>query len=182
MKSAKNILIVVDYQNDFVNGSLKNDAAVKLEKGIEKEVEQALANGNIVLFTLDTHEQDYLNTREGTFLPVEHCINGTDGHKLYGTLAKYEANIHENVHLLNKPTFGSNKICAKVQEICGGEPSEITICGVVTDICVISNAIILHSNFLNSKITLKSNLCAAVTQEGHNRALDVLRGMGYNVV
>ncbi len=178
----KKILIVVDYQNDFVTGALKNDAAIKLESGIKAAVESALQSGEKVMFTRDTHEKDYLSTREGTFLPVEHCIKGTSGHNLYGALREYENGQSENVCIIDKPTFGCFNICDKVREFCGGEPEQITICGVVTDICVISNAILLHSGFLNAKITVRGDLCAAVTPEGHDRALSVLEGMGYLVV
>ncbi|MEG1153768.1 MAG: isochorismatase family cysteine hydrolase [Ruthenibacterium sp.] len=178
----KNILIVIDYQNDFVTGSLGNPAAAALEDGIAEKVQQHLEKGGAVLFTRDTHTEDYLTTREGKFLPVSHCIKGTDGWGLYGKLARYESNTRDNVAIINKPTFGCAALPAEVEALCGGEPSSIEICGVVTDICVISNAVLLHSAFLNAKISIHQALCAAATEEGHKRAIAVLAGMGYHIV
>ncbi len=179
--SSKKLLVVVDYQNDFVTGALANSAAEPLEDGIQKEVEKTLGGGGFVLFTRDTHKADYLQTREGKHLPVEHCIKGTNGHKLYGSLAKYEGCANDNLAIVDKPVFGSADLPKKVIDLCNGEPDSITICGVVTDICVISNAIILHSNFLNAHVCVRSDLCAAVTAEGHKNALAVMAGLGFEV-
>ncbi len=181
MKNLKKLLVVIDYQNDFVSGTLRNDLAIKIESGIKNVVEQTLQSGGRVMFTKDTHEKDYLQTREGKFLPIEHCIKNTNGHNLYGALSEYEQCQNENICFLEKFTFGCADICEKVIEFCGGEPDEIEICGVVTDICVISNAILLHSGLLNTKITIRGELCAATTLQGHDNALNVLKGMGYFV-
>ena len=177
----KKILVVVDYQNDFVTGSLANSAAAALEQGIADKVQQILQDGGQVIFTRDTHEADYLATREGQFLPVPHCVRDTHAWHLYGMLAQYEAQPHAGVHLVDKPTFGAADLPQTVEKICGGAPDVIEICGVVTDICVVSNAILLHSHFLTAAIIVHQNLCAAVTPEGHRRALDLLAGMGYQV-
>ena len=179
---SKNILIVVDYQNDFVSGALANTAAAALEQGLALRIAQQLESGGKVLFTKDTHEPDYLDTREGQFLPVPHCIKGTNGWQLYGALHIYDTGAHENVALMEKPTFGAAQLPAAVQALCGGEPQHIELCGVVTDICVVSNAIVLHTAFLQAHIAVNSSLCAAATPEGHRRALDLLAGMGYEIV
>ena len=175
------LLIVVDYQNDFVAGALGFEAARALEDPIADMVKQVLAEGGRVLFTRDTHQPDYLNTREGKFLPVPHCIKGTDGWHLYGRLAAYESITLPGITILDKPTFGSAQIAPASRTLCGGDPEEILICGVVTNICVVSNAIVLHTNFLNSRITVLQDLCAAPDPADHQNALRLLAGMGYNI-
>lgn len=170
------LLVVVDYQNDFITGALANPAAKPLEKGIADLCAEFLQSGK-VLFTLDTHESNYLSTREGRFLPAEHCIKNTEGWQLAKSLLPFKD--HKNAKAIEKPTFGCDHIAQKALELCGTEPSEIHICGVVTDICVISNAILLHSAFLNAKCVLHESLCAAVTKEGHDRAVTLLKGLGW---
>ena len=175
------LLIVVDYQNDFVAGALGFEAARALEDPIADMVKQVLAEGGRVLFTRDTHQPDYLNTREGKFLPVPHCIKGTDGWHLYGRLAAYESITLPGITILDKPTFGSAQIAPASRTLCGGDPEQILICGVVTNICVVSNAIVLHTNFLNSRITVLQDLCAAPDPADHQNALRLLAGMGYHI-
>lgn len=177
----KKLLVVVDYQTDFVTGSLANPAAQALEPGIAARVRAYLEEGQYVLFTRDTHGEDYLTTREGRFLPVPHCVRGTPGWHLYGSLAQYEEGPRAKTAVVDKPVFGSAALPDAVRALCSGEPEHIELCGVVTDICVISNAVVLHSSFLNAAISVQSGLCAAMTPEAHERALDVLAGMGYAV-
>ena len=154
----RELLVVIDYQNDFVTGALGNPAAAALEPGIAARVAAQLERGGRVLFTRDTHGTDYLNTREGRFLPVAHCIKGSQGWGLYGALSQYETGVRDGVSIVDKPTFG----CA--------------------DICVVSNAVLLHSAFLNARVAVLKDLCAAATPEGHARALALLAGMGYEIV
>ena len=167
----RELLVVIDYQNDFVTGALGNPAAAALEPGIAARVAAQLERGGRVLFTRDTHGTDYLNTREGRFLPVAHCIKGSQGWGLYGSLSQYETGVRDGVSIVDKPTFG-----------CAALPDSIEICGVVTDICVVSNAVLLHSAFLNARVAVLKDLCAAATPEGHARALALLAGMGYEIV
>ena len=111
--------MVVDYQNDFVTGALANPAAQALEQGIVQKVQAVLAVGGRVLFTRDTHGEDYLSTREGRFLPVPHCVRGTQGWQLYGALHAYEqAAPQEGVAFLDKPTFGAEGLPAAVKALC----------------------------------------------------------------
>ncbi len=101
----------------------------------------------------------------------------------YGALHAYEqAAPQAGVAFLDKPTFGAEGLPAAVKALCGGEPDMIEVCGVVTDICVVSNCIVLHTAFLNAQVRVCAGLCAAGTPEGHRRALEVLAGMGYEVV
>lgn len=179
----KDVLIVIDYQNDFVNGALANPAAEKLADAIEAKVREYREADKPVIFTKDTHLDNYLETREGKFLPVPHCIRGTEGWSLYGNLADYEEGVQDGVAFVEKATFGSPALPAAVRLLCGGsDPDRIELCGVVTDICVVSNAILLHSEFLNTEIAVNSALCAAMTPEGQDRALALLAGMGYTIL
>lgn len=172
----KKVLIVIDYQNDFVCGALGFDAAARLENGIVALTAQALAEGTRVLFTRDTHTADYLSTREGRFLPVTHCIESSEGWHLYGALRRYEDDAR--VTIVNKPGFGSMTLPNVLQA--QGTPDEIILCGVVTNICVLSNAVILQNSFANAKITVKKDLCAA-PGSAHEQALTLLRGLGITV-
>lgn len=174
----KQLLVVVDYQNDFVNGALGFTGAELLEPGITKAVEETLAQGGYVLFTRDTHEDDYLQTREGQYLPVPHCINGTTGHQLFGGLHRYEASPLPHVALLDKPTFGSPNIAQSAVALCGGAPTNITVCGVVTDICVIANTIALHTAFTNASIAVNTALVGSGNPQNAQSALNILLGMG----
>ena len=175
----RELLVVIDYQNDFVTGALGNPAAAALEPGIAARVAAQLGRGGRVLFTRDTHGTDYLNTREGRFLPVAHCIKGSQGWGLYGSLSQYETGVRDGVSIVDKPTFGCAALPAEAEALCGGAPDSIEICGVVTDICVVSNAVLLHSAFLNARVAVLKDLCAAATPEGHARALALVGGLGY---
>ena len=117
-----NLLVVVDYQNDFVSGALGFGAAQALEGPIAARVEQALAGDWRVIFTRDTHGPDYLNTREGRFLPVPHCLRGSGGWHLYGSLAAYEASSDPRVAFVDKPTFGSAGGCGAAPAPGGAAP------------------------------------------------------------
>lgn len=172
------VLVVVDYQNDFVDGILGFEDAVKLESSINDIVEETLLQGGYVVFTRDTHEKDYLRTREGKFLLVPHCIKGTEGHRLCGCLHYYEEEDISRVKVIDKPTFGSNELAGEILELCGEVPEEIEICGVVTDICVVSNAIILHAAFETASIKVLPELCASNNKEKEAAALLVLSGLG----
>lgn len=177
----KKLLVCVDYQTDFVTGALGFEAAQKLCPGIAARVKSQLNDGDFLIFTRDTHTADYLNTPEGKFLPVPHCIEGTPGHSLYGELAKYENETHPNMLILNKPTFGCAEIAEKAALLCGGAPDVIELCGVVTNICVISNAILLQTAFPNAEIVINSALCAAVGT-AHENALEIMHGLGMKVL
>lgn len=110
----RELLVVIDYQNDFVTGALGNPAAAALEPGIAARVAAQLERGGRVLFTRDTHGTDYLNTREGRFLPVAHCIKGSQGWGLYGALSQYETGVRDGVSIVDKPTFGCAALPADV--------------------------------------------------------------------
>ena len=156
-------LIVVDMQNDFCTGSLANEEAVKTIPFIKKKIKEFLGSGNKVIFTQDTHRKNYLNTLEGAFLPVEHCIENTDGWKVVSELIPDNL---KNVSFVSKQHFGFTH-----WEFSSSD--EVWICGTCTDICVISNALIIKAkNDINVHI-LKDG-CSGLTKEKHEHALDVL--------
>ena len=158
------VLVVVDMQNDFISGSLGSDEA----KGIVPFVKDKIMNyDGRVIFTRDTHMQDYLNTREGRNLPVEHCIKDTDGWQICDELKNFATEI------VDKITFGS----CDLPEIIGEAPEEIEICGLCTDICVISNAMILKAAFPEIDIIVDSKCCAGVTPESHNNAIEAMKAV-----
>ena len=147
----KKLLVVVDYQVDFVNGSLGFPQALALEEGIVDKIIEFENNGDEVIFTLDTHYDNYLESIEGVNLPIAHCIKNTNGHELFGSLK----NISLHHKIFEKETFGSSKLFSYLME---NSFDEIHFCGVVTNICVISNAVIAKAALPNSKIFIYKDL------------------------
>lgn len=168
-------LIVVDYQKDFVDGALGFPRAASLEAGIDALVRRYLQAGDRVIFTLDTHDADYLDTREGAQLPVPHCIGGSDGWRLYGSLAPYMDSVE--VTLLQKEGFGT----VAFAPLFDAPPWEITLVGVVTNMCVISNAVTLQAIFPDAEIVIESGLCAAPDDDLHRKSLEVMAGLQMRV-
>lgn len=164
-------LIVVDMQNDFITGSLGSDLA----KGIVQNVVTKIKNfDGEVIFTRDTHFADYLNTLEGKNLPVEHCIKDTEGWQICDELKPYVKKV------IDKITFGSLEL---TREICNMSEKidKIELCGLCTDICVISNAMVLKAAFPEVKIEVDSKCCAGVSVDSHNTALDAMRAVQIEV-
>ncbi|WP_300410250.1 isochorismatase family cysteine hydrolase [Lagierella sp.] len=164
----KDILVVVDMQNDFVIGSLGTKEAKAI---LPRVVEKIEGFDGEIYFTRDTHEEDYLNTQEGKVLPVKHCIKGTEGWELHPEIQKYAK---ENI--IDKVTFGSKELAEKIEEVHGKEKIDsITLVGLCTDICVISNALILKAFIPEVKIIVDENCCAGVSPESHERALESMK-------
>ncbi|MEA5012789.1 MAG: isochorismatase family cysteine hydrolase [Angelakisella sp.] len=172
------VLVVVDFQKDFVDGALGFAKAQTLEEGIAAKVADAVANNQPVVFTLDTHGEDYLETREGRHLPVPHCTKGDAGWRLYGKLEKYMEEDHKNVFLAPKYSFGAQNFSFLKQF----NPTEIELVGVVTNMCVISNAVILQTAFPQAEITIDSSLCASFDDSMHQKALDIMAGLQMNIL
>ncbi|WP_446897351.1 cysteine hydrolase family protein [Clostridium sp. LBM24168] len=172
----KKILVVVDYQNDFVNGSLGFDKAVELEDRIVEKIEKYKKNGYEVVFTLDTHDEGYLNTQEGKNLPVKHCIKSTKGWNLYGKV--YDLS-DDTVKSFEKVTFGSLELADYLRE---NEFQSVELVGVVSNICVISNAVLAKAALPEAEIIVDT-LCTASNDESLNeKALDVMSGMQIKVI
>jgi nicotinamidase-related amidase len=171
-------LIVIDMQNDFVSGSLGSEAAADILPKVEKRVESF--DGE-VLFTKDTHDADYLNTQEGKKLPVSHCIRGSEGWKLAGKLEELAEKTGAAIY--EKGTFGSLKLGERLAEENSKEPIDsVEFMGVCTDICVISNAMILKAYLPETEMIVNASCCAGVTEKSHENALDAMRACQITVI
>ena len=155
-------LIVIDMQNDFIDGSLGSKEAVAIVPQVKEKIDAYRENGDEVIFTRDTHHEDYLNTNEGHYLPVVHCIENTRGWEIR------EGLYFEGAEIINKPSFGYTGWKEKSFE-------EIEIIGLCTDICVVSNALILKALFPEIKISVDPKCCAGVTPDSHNAALETMK-------
>ena len=172
----KRVLIVVDYQNDFVDGALGFEGAEKLDKGIASLMEQYAKDKDGVIFcTFDTHDKNYLDTQEGKNLPVEHCIKGTDGWELYGEVGMTEIMYPMKCTRITKNTFGSIELASRLDRL--EDVESITLVGVVTNMCVISNAVIAKAAHPEAKIIIKKDLVDSFDKELHQKALDVMASM-----
>ena len=173
-------LLVIDMQNDFVTGALANTEAQKIASAIAAKVKKCEAEGVPVFFTRDTHDEDYLKSQEGKLLPVPHCKVGTDGWQVVPELVDFVKEGQEG-NVFDKPTFGSMYLPTWLHEKLNGTPSIIELCGVCTDICVISNAMILKAAFPETEIVVDGKICAGVTPESHQTALDAMKSCQINV-
>lgn len=164
------VLVVVDAQNDFIDGALPCDAANMAIRNIVGRMKAYPADH--ICLTLDSHDKDYLKTREGKYLPVEHCIVGTNGWDIHRSI-KYSIDITD-AQLIFKDTFGTLELRNSIKSICG-IPKEIEVCGFATDICVLNNALMLRNEFPKTKITVRRDCCAGTTDHNHLMALDLMR-------
>lgn len=163
-------LIVIDMQNDFISGALGTKEAQAIVPNVKKKIEEYEARGDEIIFTRDTHQSDYLDTNEGKHLPVKHCIDGTYGWQIADELYWAPRPI------VDKPTFGNLnwKIWFDFEEI--------EIVGLCTDICVVSNALILKAMYPEINITVDASCCAGVTPESHKAALTTMKMCQINVI
>jgi len=172
------MLIVVDMQRDFITGSLGSAEAQAIVPAVCARIERAKAEGTPVVFTLDTHDEDYMNTREGSFLPVPHCIRGSEGWTLHPDIAKTCA---RGMLSFETPTFGSTALMhhvanAAAEKGCvNGKGMTVELCGVCTDICVVSNALLIKAALPEMNLIVDSALCAGVTPDKHEAALETMR-------
>lgn len=165
-------LIVVDMQVDFISGALGSEQAKNIVPNV---VEKVKGFEGTVIFTRDTHLDDYLDTQEGKKLPVSHCIKGTDGWEICDELQTYVEKA------VDKVTFGSVDL-PNILRSYNESIEEIELCGLCTDICVISNAMILKAAFPETLITVDSKCCAGVSEKSHNTALDAMRAVQIEII
>lgn len=171
----KNYLIVVDMQTDFVDGALGTAEAEAIVPAVRARIEKALALGERVIFTRDTHPENYLETQEGHNLPVVHCVKGTPGWQIIPELSDLAEEI------IDKPTFGSRalgeRLAAEKEEI-----GQITLIGLCTDICVISNALLLKAFLPEVPLAVEAACCAGVTPDSHETALASMKTCQIRVI
>lgn len=172
----KKALVVIDYQNDFVSGSLGFPRAVEIEDAICSKIQACRENGYDILFTMDTHSKDYLQTQEGKKLPVEHCIKGTDGWNLYGKVAALRM---PEDKVFEKGAFGSTEISHYGFR---SQYDEVELIGVVTNICVISNAILLKAAMPEAIIKVDASCTASNDATLHEKALDVMESLQVEII
>lgn len=171
----KNILIVVDMQNDFIDGALGTSEAVSIVPKVAQKIKEFPGK---VLFTRDTHEENYLDTQEGHKLPVKHCIKGSEGWQI-----RAELEVLCKEEPIDKVTFGSKELGAMLEESDKQEKIEsVTFIGLCTDICVISNAMIVKAFLPEAEVFVDASCCAGVTPESHKTALEAMKMCQITVV
>ena len=165
----RKILVVIDMQNDFIDAALGTKEAEAIVENVKEKI-RSYEPENIYA-TMDTHGENYLETQEGKYLPVVHCVKGTDGWKIRPDIAELltEAKIFE------KPTFGSTALAADLRALSEEEDIEIELIGLCTDICVVSNALLLKASMPEVGISVDASCCAGVTPEKHLAALETMR-------
>ena len=164
----KKLLVVVDMQKDFIDGVLRTVEAVKIVEPAADKIREAKEQGEDIIFTKDTHHKDYLMTQEGRKLPVPHCVKGTRGWELDDRIGE----LARGCRILEKPSFGSMELAALAQQ---ENYEEIELIGLCTDICVISNAMLLKAALPEAVIKVDPFCCAGVTPESHKNALEAMR-------
>lgn len=183
------LLIVVDMQKDFIDGSLGSAEAVAIVPNVRAKIDEYRKNGDIIAFTMDTHHKDYLETMEGKYLPVEHCIINTPGWEIYPDLA------NEDDICVLKARFGVSNMIHTIEQIrekfvnnpnnnCADAPvniDSIELVGLCTDICVVSNALILKSLY-DIPVIVDASCCAGVTPDKHKAALEVMKSCQCEVI
>lgn len=171
----KNLLVIVDFQNDFVNGALGFKKAKDIENVIYEKYEKYLKNDDKIIFTFDFHDDDYLNSVEGQNLPIKHCIKDSFGAKLYGKLD----GLYKNHKCFYKNTFGSLELG---NYLINKNYKNIEIVGLVSNICVLANAVIIKSALPNANILIDKNATASYDEDLHNKALDILKNLHINII
>lgn len=171
------VLVCIDCQNDFITGSLENKTAQERLSNVVSKIDNF--NGELIIFTLDTHSSNYLNTREGRVLPVEHCIEETDGHKLAPEVQEAMERAKTRgvkIWTFSKGTFGYHWWTTILGRV------DFEIIGFCTSICVITNAAVMRTVYPESEITVDASCCACVTEESHKAALESMKMFHINII
>ena len=171
----RKILIVIDMQNDFIDAALGTKEAVSIVEAVKEKIRSFPAED--VIATMDTHDEDYMQTQEGKNLPVMHCIKGTDGWKIRPDIAE----LLTGARIYEKPTFGSTALAADLKDLSEKEEIELELVGLCTDICVVSNALLLKASMPEVKISVDAACCAGVTPQKHLAALETMRSCQIDV-
>ena len=173
----RKILIVVDMQKDFIDGALGFEGADQIIPGIIAKIREFEEAGDEIVYTLDTHFENYMQTQEGKNLPVPHCLKGSDGWKLAEELQP----LLENKKAFEKLTFGSIELAEYLKEN-ASEISSIEVCGLVSNICVVSNAVLAKAAAPEAEVIVDSKLTASFDPKLHQATLDVLKGIQVTVL
>ena len=169
------VLVVVDMQNDFIDQALGTKEAEAIVDNVAAKIK---GFDGPVIYTKDTHSEDYLDTQEGRNLPVTHCIKGSDGWQISPNIP-----VKEGAMVFEKPTFGSKELGEYLEKLAkDNDMEEIEVIGLCTDICVISNALLIKAYLPEVKITVDSSCCAGVTPESHANALEAMKMCQINVL
>ena len=171
------VLVVVDMQKDFIDGALGFEGADKIIPGIIARIKEYEAEGDEVVYTLDTHQENYMDTQEGKNLPVPHCIKGSDGWGLCDELKPVLA----GMKAYEKPCFGSMELAKYLEENSKAIKS-IELCGLVSNICVLSNAVLAKAAAPEAEVIVDSKLTASFDPKLHQATLDVLKGIQVTVL
>ena len=174
----KRTLIVVDMQNDFISGSLGTKEAQAIVPAVVAKIKEYQKNGDRVVYTYDTHEENYLETQEGKNLPVPHCIRGTAGWQI-----REELDALRKTEPIDKETFGSTDLAGELTMIDEDEGiGSITLVGLCTDVCVISNALLIKASLPEVPICVDATCCAGVTPESHENALKAMEACQIRII
>lgn len=176
----KRLLVVVDYQKDFVDGSLGFEGAELLDRKIVNKIKEYINIDREIIYTMDSHDEDYLETREGKMLPIKHCIVGTDGWELYGETKKIIKSISSIP--MTKTTFGIPPDTMMILKSVIGEVDSIEFVGLVTNMCIISNVAVFQAAYPEAQIIVNPTLCDSFDKELHAKTIDVLRGMQVKII
>ncbi len=171
----RRILVVIDMQNDFIDGSLGTPEAQAIVPAVAAKI--GTYSREDVYATKDTHPENYLETQEGRKLPVLHCVRETEGWNIRSEIAE----LLDPARVFEKPTFGSLALADEISRIADEEEIEIELCGLCTDICVVSNALLLKAAFPEAPIAVDAACCAGVTPEKHAAALETMRSCQIDV-
>lgn len=166
------LLIVVDMQHDFIDGSLGTPEAPQILDNVVEKI--AAYPPESIFVTRDTHQPDYLQSCEGRHLPVVHCVAGTPGHELHPRIAAALTAVPA-AHWIDKPSFGSLELADRVRAVAGDQPLEIELVGLCTGICVLSNAIVLKAAFPEAELSVDAACCACVSPQAHDTALAAMQ-------
>ena len=172
----RKILIVIDMQNDFIDAALGTKEALGIVEAVKEKIRSYPAAD--VIATMDTHGSNYMDTQEGKYLPVPHCIKGSDGWQIRPDIAA----LLGGAKIYEKPTFGSTALAADLRAISEKEEIELEMVGLCTDICVVSNALLLKAEMPEVKICVDAACCAGVTPEKHLAALETMRSCQIQIV
>ena len=172
----RKLLIVIDMQNDFIDAALGTKEAAAIVGPVKDKIRTYPAAD--VFATMDTHGENYMDTQEGRYLPVPHCIRGSEGWEIRPEIRE----VLKGAKIFEKPTFGSMELASYLKDLSEKEPVELELIGLCTDICVVSNALLLKAAMPEVRISVDAACCAGVTPEKHAAALETMRSCQIQVI